>query len=421
MTNKKSTRLLAAYLYAGATGVLAQQTSWGQCGGIGYGGPTDCVPGTSCSTLNSYYAQCIPATGMITSTTRTTPASTTARPTTTSATTLPPPTSGVRFAGINIAGFDFSCSTDGTCNVSGVYPPLKNFDGANNYPDGVGQMQHFVNDDKLNMFRLPVSWQYLVNGNLGGSLDANNAAVYDQLVQGCLATGAYCIIDIHNYARWNTKIIGQGGPTNAQFVSLWSQLATKYASEQRIWFGIMNEPHDLNVTTWAGTVQAAVTGIRNAGAASQYISLPGSDYQSAGQFISDGSAAALSAITNPDGSKTNLIFDVHKYLDQDNSGTNSICVTDNVASAFSPLATWLRTNKRQAILTETGGGNTASCEQYMCQQIQYINQNPDVYLGYVGWGAGSFDPGYPLAETPVQGANGAWTDQPLVRLCLSRA
>ncbi|RFU72635.1 glycoside hydrolase family 5 [Trichoderma arundinaceum] len=411
MTKNKATLLLAAYV--GASSVVAQQTTWGQCGGMGYGGPTSCVSGATCSTLNPYYAQCVPATGIITSTvpaTRTTSAS-------------PPPTpsgTGVaRFAGINIAGFDFGCSTDGTCNVSGVYPPLKNFDGANNYPDGVGQMQHFIDDDNLNIFRLPCGWQYLVNSNLGGTLDANNLAVYDQLVQGCLGTGANCIIDIHNYARWNGKIIGQGGPTNAQFASLWTQLATKYASESRIWFGIMNEPHDLNVTTWAATVQTVVTAIRNAGATSQNILLPGSGYQSAGTVISDGSAAALAAVTNPDGSKTNLIFDVHKYLDSDNSGTNSICVTDNVANAFAPLATWLRSNNRKAILTETGGGNTASCEQYLCQQLQYINQNSDVYLGYVGWGAGSFDPGYPLAETPVQSGS-TWTDQPLVRLCIAR-
>jgi endoglucanase len=62
-------------------------------------------------------------------------------------------------------------------------------------------MQHFVKDDGLNIFRLPVSWQYLVNYKLGGSLDSTNTGIYDQLVQGCLSTGALCIIDIHNYAR----------------------------------------------------------------------------------------------------------------------------------------------------------------------------------------------------------------------------
>lgn len=59
-------------------------------------------------------------------------------------------------------------------------------------------MQHFTRDDQMNIFRLPVGWQFLVNNKLGGTLDSGNMAKYDQLVQGCLATGASCIIDIHN-------------------------------------------------------------------------------------------------------------------------------------------------------------------------------------------------------------------------------
>ena len=61
-----------------------------------------------------------------------------------------------------------------------------------------------------------------------------------------------------------------------------------------------------------------------------------------------------------------------EYLDSDNSGTHTDCVTDNISSAFQPLANWLRENKRQAINSETGGGNTASCQKYLCQQIQFL-------------------------------------------------
>jgi cellulase len=32
---------------------------WGQCGGIGYSGPTACTPSYSCSTINPYYYQCL--------------------------------------------------------------------------------------------------------------------------------------------------------------------------------------------------------------------------------------------------------------------------------------------------------------------------------------------------------------------------
>jgi aryl-phospho-beta-D-glucosidase BglC (GH1 family) len=67
------------------------------------------------------------------------------------------------------------------------------------------------------------------------------------VVQACLKTGATCIIDIHNYARWNGQIIGQGGPTNDQFVNLWTQVATKYKSQSMIAFGVMNEPHEVDI------------------------------------------------------------------------------------------------------------------------------------------------------------------------------
>ncbi len=62
-----------------------------------------------------------------------------------------------------------------------VYPAAKylSFTGQ----DGEGQMKHFVNDDGFNTFRLPVGWQFLTNGVLGGTLDETNFAQYDTLVK----------------------------------------------------------------------------------------------------------------------------------------------------------------------------------------------------------------------------------------------
>lgn len=107
-------------------------------------------------------------------------------------------------------------------------------------------MQHFSKDDGLNIYRLPVAWQYLTNNVVSGPLDPTNFAKYDALMKACLDTGSHCIIDIHNYARWNGQIIGQssGGPSNAEFAQLWQALATHYASNAGVIFGLMNEPHD---------------------------------------------------------------------------------------------------------------------------------------------------------------------------------
>ncbi|KAJ3935762.1 MAG: endoglucanase [Lentinula lateritia] len=402
-----SKRLSAlAFALSAAVSVHGQSPEWGQCGGTGWTGPTTCVAGTVCTDYSSSYSQCVPSTSTVT-------------PTSTAPVSTPSisPISGntLTFAGVNIAGFDFGCGSDGTCNPTGAWPPLTQYYGM----DGAGQMQHYTSTDGYNVFRLPVGWQFLTNGVLGGDLDADNLAEYDALVQTCLATGASCIIDIHNYARWNGLIIGQGGPTNDQFAAIWTSIATKYADEEKIIFGVMNEPHDIpDINLWAGSVQAAVTAIRNAGATKQLILLPGNNWTSAETFVSNGSGPALLTVTNPDGSTTGLIFDVHKYLDFDNSGTNEECVTNNIDSSWAPLATWLRENGRQAFNTETGGGNVASCVQYMCQQIAYQAQNADVFLGYVGWAAGNFYPTYVLGEAPTQSGT-TWTDTLLVSSCMA--
>lgn len=312
----------------------------------------------------------------------------------------------VQFLGVAIAGGDFGCQIDGNCPLSSTQIP----------DDGAAQMKHFVADDGMNLMRLPISWQFLVNNQLGGTLDANNLGKYDRLVQACLSTGAHCMIDIHNFARWNGGIIGQGGPTDDQFVSLWAQLATKYAKNDKVVFELMNEPHDLDVALWAQTCQKAVTAIRQAGAASQTILLPGTNFDSAATLVSSGSAAALLAVKNPDGTTDNLVLDIHKYLDEDNSGTHAECVTDNV-DALGTVAAFLRENGRQGLISESGASNAASCMTAFCAQNTFINANSDVFVGFVAWAAGSFSSSYVLSLTPSK-QNGRFVDSKLMTQCV---
>lgn len=262
----------------------------------------------------------------------------------------------VEFLGVAISGGDFGCQIDGTCPTGSTQLPLGTSGG-----DGPGQMQHWtsLSPKPLNMFRLPISWQFLVNNQVGATLDSTNLGKYDQLVQACLKTGAYCMIDIHNFARFNNAIIGQGGPTDDQFVSLWTQLATKYATQEKMVFELMNEPHDLDINVWAATCQKAVTAIRNAGASSQMILLAGTNFDSAATLVSSGSTAALMNVTNPDGTTSNLLLDIHKYLDEDNSGTHTTCTTNNI-DAFTTVAQFLRQAGRKGLISETGASSDAS-------------------------------------------------------------
>lgn len=176
------------------------------------------------------------------------------------------------------------------------------------------------------------------------------------------------MIDIHNFARFNGGIIGQGGPTDDDFVSLWQQLATKYASEEKMVFELMNEPHDLDINVWAATCQKVVTAIREAGATSQMILLPGTNFDSAATLVSSGSAEALMKVTNPDGTTDNLLLDIHKYLDEDNSGTHETCTTDNV-DAFTTVADFLRQAGRKGLVSESGASGDSTVSTYLSVEL----------------------------------------------------
>ncbi|KAE9378464.1 glycoside hydrolase family 5 protein [Stipitochalara longipes BDJ] len=331
----------------------------------------------------------------------------------------------VVLSGINLSGFETSCDTTGTCTLPIAQNPM-----SANY-NITGQISHFT-DLGFNTFRLPVSWQYLTNSayTTTGVLNAANLAAYDALVQDCLNTGAYCVIDLHNYGRFSDYVIGQGGATDAAFVALWGAIAKKYAKESYVIFGLMNQISygtsyainsygqsvavTWNIQTWATTLQAAVSAIRTAGAISQFILLRGSDWTGTTSFV-PATATALAAITNPDGPIGKLIFDFQKYLDSTGAGTSAECTSSYITDAFAPAAQWLRCHGRQALVTELGGGNTESCISYMCPVVDYLNANSDVFLGYIGWAAGTLASTYSL--TPGYSSHG-WVDQLLVQGCL---
>lgn len=65
--------------------------------------------------------------------------------------------------------------------------------------------------------------------------------------------GAYCILDPHNYMRYNNpsqqpttgSIIGDttdpAAATTAKFAEFWGELAGRFVSNEKVIFGLMNE------------------------------------------------------------------------------------------------------------------------------------------------------------------------------------
>ncbi|EMD31601.1 glycoside hydrolase family 10 protein [Gelatoporia subvermispora B] len=98
---------------------MAQSSVWGQCGGIGWTGPTTCASGNICIEYSSYYSQCIPN-DQAPSTIPTTPAS----PPTTSVSIpggSPTPASGLNAAAKVAGKLYFGSATDNSELTDNAY------------------------------------------------------------------------------------------------------------------------------------------------------------------------------------------------------------------------------------------------------------------------------------------------------------
>jgi endoglucanase len=114
---------------------------------------------------------------------------------------------------MNIAGFNLPITSLGRTSPSSasspsapLTPPLVELGG----PDGAGQMAHFARDLGHNMFRLPVTWQYLTGGRGGSALDEVAWVRYGRLVERCLESSkvARCVVDLHNFGRYEGEVSG---------------------------------------------------------------------------------------------------------------------------------------------------------------------------------------------------------------------
>jgi endoglucanase len=196
----------------------------------------------------------------------------------------------------------------------------------------------YVDQNKINLFRVAFLLERmcpLVTG-LGSTFNETYYQEFADAVNYITVTkGAYCILDPHNYMRYNNpsqqpttgSIIGDTtdlkAATTAQFATFWATLAGRFKSNEKVIFGLMNEPHDMDTNLILANDQAAITAIRAVGA-NQLILAPGNGYTGGHSWTQDysgnspASSAVMYEITDP---INNTAFDIHEYLDTDFSGS----------------------------------------------------------------------------------------------------
>ncbi|KUJ12934.1 cellulase-domain-containing protein [Mollisia scopiformis] len=263
----------------------------------------------------------------------------------------------------------------------------------------------YVDQNKVNLFRVAFLLERMcpLATGLGSTFNETYYQEFADAVNYITVTkGAYCILDPHNYMRYNNpsqqpttgSIIGDTtdakAATTAQFATFWATLAGRFKSNEKVIFGLMNEPHDMDTNLILTNDQAAITAIRGVGA-NQLIIAPGNGYTGGHSWTqeytgnSPASSTVMYKITDP---INNTAFDIHEYLDSDFSGTHANC-SQAAATNLAPLTSWLQQYGFKAMITEFGGANGTECDSYITDMVNYMAEN-DVYIGWTAWAAGPF-------------------------------
>ncbi|KAA1073544.1 hypothetical protein PGT21_015029 [Puccinia graminis f. sp. tritici] len=283
----------------------------------------------------------------------------------------------------NTRGWDFGAQTSGqyTPGSTGVAPPKT-------------QITHFLKQN-ANLLRVPVAWEFL-QPERNTKLNATNVKVYREYIEEITSQGAYAIIDLHAYARYKSEIVGESPNMPASvLVNLWLQLGGLFKDNKKVLLGLSNEPHDQDIDKWAVTVQKVVTALRKDGI-DNILLLSGTDYSSLKAFPEW--YKSMKTVKNPDGSFEGLWFEVHRYLDTDNSGKSTECVASHADEVVN-VAKMLKADGRQVLLGETGGGSTESCMTYLPELVQAVVEAYPVFSGFAIWSAGAFGATYELVVT----------------------
>lgn len=190
---------------------------------------------------------------------------------------------------------------------------------------------------------------------------------------------------------WTGSVIGNTSDptaaTTAQFAAFWGELANRFKDNEKVMFGLMNEPHDMPTSLVFANNQAAITAIRATGA-SNLILMSGNTWSGGHSWANQGAesnANFMHKIVDP---LNNTAIDIHEYLDTDFSGSHAECVRGPEEN-LRDVTAWLKQHGLKAFITEFGGSNTTSCLTMLPQLLKYMADHEE-YIGWTAWAAGPF-------------------------------
>ncbi|KAF7981550.1 hypothetical protein HWV62_33151 [Athelia sp. TMB] len=314
-----------------------------------------------------------------TTTSSTSTSSTTSTSTSTSASSTPTRTK-FKYFGVNESGAEFgNTAWPGVLGTDYEWPADSSID--------------FFVGKGFNTFRVCFLMERIsppANG-LTGSFDPTYLAGLTTIVNYITSKGAYALVDPHNFMIYDNAPIADTATVDELGHS---------KSNPNVIFDAMNEPNGISASLTFSLMQAAVDGIRAAGA-TQLILVEGTSWTGAWTWISSGNSAVFANIVDP---LDNWAIEMHQYLDSDGSGTNPVCVSSTIgAERLADATTWLQQNGIKGFLGEIGAGNNTDCITAVYGALESM-QESGAWIGATWWAAGPWWGDYFTSIEPPNGA-----------------
>jgi endoglucanase len=298
--------------------------------------------------------------------------------------------------GANVAGGDFG-AVPGVYGTDYTYPTKAEID--------------YYADRGFNALRLPFRWERIQH-DLYGDLDTVGDGTGDfervrQVVGWITGRGMVAILDLHDYGGRNVggvpAKVGSAALPATALADLWVRLAGIFKNDERVWFGLMNEPEGISAAGWKKIAQSVTDAIRATGARNRLL-VPGTDYSGAHSWVSSGNAEQMATFVDP---ADNFAFEVHQYLDADSSGKKGICVPGAGASRLAPFIDWAKSaSDRKGFLGEFAAGDPSVAGQEQCRAelaaLLETAERSGVFIGWTAWGGGLWwEPSYIFRLEPM--------------------
>ncbi|MFY1831438.1 glycoside hydrolase family 5 protein [Myxococcus fulvus] len=298
---------------------------------------------------------------------------------------------GVAYRGINRAGMEYGNDWDGWTGQTYYEMPSST---------QIAAELAYYKRKGFNLIRLPISWERLQH-TLNGPLNTAYSNGMLNYINLATAQGFTLVLDLHNYNRYATgafdgagnqtsgyvqRVLGDGTLTVAHLADVWTKLANLVKTNPRVVLNLMNEPHDLPMTstTWFSGIQTVINAVRATGS-TQLILVPNTRGSDVGHWHTwapgGGPLDSVAALSITD-SANNFAFDMHSYYPE-GYGSND---ESSYGAQLTAVTQWARTNGKKLFLSEMGIPSQQSYAQtQITNALTFMNNNRDVWLGWSPW------------------------------------